>query len=122
MKARRSRGQSLVELALVAPILILLAMSVWDGGSVLREQVVLQQAARDGERGKLCGCRGGGPGRRIGSWGVERTRPTAVLAPLGAADCGPGRQALGKLLKNEQSPGRGDRKADILPFLRCHKL
>jgi Flp pilus assembly protein TadG len=48
--ARRARGQSLVELALVAPILILLAMSVWDGGSALREQVVLQQAARDGAR------------------------------------------------------------------------
>ena len=47
---RRARGQSLVELALVAPILILLAMAVWDGGSVLREQVVLQQAARDGAR------------------------------------------------------------------------
>jgi hypothetical protein len=46
----RGRGQSLVELALVAPILILLAMSVWDGGSVLREQVVLQQAARAGAR------------------------------------------------------------------------
>jgi len=39
-----------VELALVAPILILLAMAAWDGGSVLREQVVLQQAARDGAR------------------------------------------------------------------------
>ena len=46
----RSRGQSLVEFALVAPILILLAMAVWDGGSVLREQVVMQQAARDGAR------------------------------------------------------------------------
>jgi TadE-like protein len=44
------RGQSLVELALVAPILILLAMAAWDGGSALREQVVLQQAARDGAR------------------------------------------------------------------------
>src|SRR6266851_9005131 len=50
VNARRARGQSLVEVALVAPILILLAMSVWDGGSVLREQVVLQQAARDGAR------------------------------------------------------------------------
>jgi len=46
----RSRGQALVELALVAPILILLAMSVWDGGGALREQVILQQAARDGAR------------------------------------------------------------------------
>jgi hypothetical protein len=50
VNVRRSRAQSLVELALVAPILILLAMSVWDGGSILREQVVLQQAARDGAR------------------------------------------------------------------------
>jgi Flp pilus assembly protein TadG len=48
--AQRTSGQSLVELALVAPILILLAMAAWDGGSVLREQVVLQQAARDGAR------------------------------------------------------------------------
>ena len=47
---RRTCGQSLVELALVAPVVILLAMAVWDGGSVLREQVVLQQAARDGAR------------------------------------------------------------------------
>ncbi|HLZ29879.1 MAG TPA: TadE family protein, partial [Chloroflexota bacterium] len=39
-----------MELALVAPILILLAMAAWDGGAVLREQVVLQQAARDGAR------------------------------------------------------------------------
>jgi Flp pilus assembly protein TadG len=44
------RAQSLVEFALIAPILILLAMAVWDGGSALREQVVLQQAARDGAR------------------------------------------------------------------------
>src|ERR1700694_2938362 len=46
----RAGGQSLVELALVAPILILLAMAAWDGGSLLREQIVLQQAARDGAR------------------------------------------------------------------------
>lgn len=45
-----ARAQSLVEFALIAPIVILLAMGAWDGGSVLREQVVLQQAARDGAR------------------------------------------------------------------------
>ena len=44
------RAQSLVEFALIAPVVILLAMAAWDGGSVLREQVVLQQAARDGAR------------------------------------------------------------------------
>lgn len=46
----RAAGQSLVEFALIAPIVILLAMATWDGGSVLREQIVLQQAARDGAR------------------------------------------------------------------------
>jgi hypothetical protein len=46
----RGRGQSLVEFGLVAPILLLLAIAVWDGGSVLREQVILEQAARDGAR------------------------------------------------------------------------
>lgn len=45
-----ARAQSLVEFALIAPVVILLAMAAWDGGSVLREQVVLQQAARDGAR------------------------------------------------------------------------
>jgi Flp pilus assembly protein TadG len=45
-----SRAQSLIEFALIAPILIVLAMAVWDGGSALREQVVLDEAARDGAR------------------------------------------------------------------------
>ncbi|MDQ6671259.1 MAG: pilus assembly protein, partial [Chloroflexota bacterium] len=47
---RRTRAQSLVELALLSPVLIMLAMAVWDGGSVLRDQVILEQAARDGAR------------------------------------------------------------------------
>ncbi|HEY3058587.1 MAG TPA: TadE family protein, partial [Chloroflexota bacterium] len=48
--SRRDAAQSLVELALVAPLLIVLAMLAWDGGSVLREQIILQQAARDAAR------------------------------------------------------------------------
>jgi Flp pilus assembly protein TadG len=47
---RITPGQALVELALIAPVLIVLAMIVWDGGAALREQVVLEQAARDGAR------------------------------------------------------------------------
>jgi Flp pilus assembly protein TadG len=45
-----ARGQSLVEFALLTPLCILMVMAVWDGGGVLRQQVVLQQAARDGAR------------------------------------------------------------------------
>jgi Flp pilus assembly protein TadG len=68
---QRGLGQSLVELALVTPILILLAMSAWDGGSVLREQVVLQQAARDGARVAATG---------YGSAVTDSTLSDAVLA------------------------------------------
>ena len=50
MIGQRSAAQSIVEFALIAPLLILLAMAAWDGGSALREQIVLQQAARDGAR------------------------------------------------------------------------
>ena len=57
----RGEGQSLVEFALIAPIVILLAMSAWDGGSVLREQVVLQQAARDGARAAATSYGGASP-------------------------------------------------------------
>lgn len=47
---RLAPAQALIELALIAPVLIVLAMVIWDGGAVLREQVVLEQAARDGAR------------------------------------------------------------------------
>src|SRR5205807_1319840 len=47
---RRAASQSIVEFALIAPALIILAMAAWDGGSVLRELLVLQEAARDGAR------------------------------------------------------------------------
>jgi Flp pilus assembly protein TadG len=46
----RTRAQSLVEFALIAPVVILLAMAAWDGGGMLREQLILSQAARDGAR------------------------------------------------------------------------
>ncbi len=69
---RLEPGQALVELALIAPVLIVLAMVVWDGGGALREQVVLQQAARDGARVAATG---------IGSAGVSSSVVcNAVLA------------------------------------------
>jgi TadE-like protein len=39
-----------VEFALLAPVLLILAIVIWDGGSVLREQLILQEAARAGAR------------------------------------------------------------------------
>ena len=46
----RQRGQALVETALVAPIVLLLMLAMIDGGMVLRDQVSLQEAARQGAR------------------------------------------------------------------------
>jgi hypothetical protein len=50
MSLRRAPAQSLIEFALLAPVLLVLVVAVWDGGSVLREQVILDAAARAGAR------------------------------------------------------------------------
>jgi hypothetical protein len=50
MKVQKVPAQSLVEFALIAPVLLLLAVAVWDGGGVLREQLILQESARAGAR------------------------------------------------------------------------
>jgi hypothetical protein len=50
MSSRRAPAQSLIEFALLAPVLLVLAILVWDGGSVLREQLILDGAARAGAR------------------------------------------------------------------------
>ena len=47
---RRSRGQSLVEFALVAPILILLFMGMFDFGWILHQQIQMDNATRLGAR------------------------------------------------------------------------
>lgn len=47
---RRSRGQSLVEFALVAPVLILLFMGMFDFGWILHQQIQMDNAARLGAR------------------------------------------------------------------------
>ncbi|HET8785696.1 MAG TPA: TadE/TadG family type IV pilus assembly protein [Candidatus Limnocylindrales bacterium] len=47
---RRSRGQSLVEFALVLPIFILLLFGLIDGGRLVYQHSVLSQAAREGAR------------------------------------------------------------------------
>jgi Flp pilus assembly protein TadG len=47
---RRSRGQSLVEFALVLPIFILFLFGLIDGGRLVYQHSVLSQAAREGAR------------------------------------------------------------------------
>jgi hypothetical protein len=44
------RAQSLVEFALLAPILLVLSIAILDGGMVARDLVILQGAARSGAR------------------------------------------------------------------------
>lgn len=44
------KGQSLVEMALILPILLLLLMGIIDFGWIFANQIELQNAARDGAR------------------------------------------------------------------------
>jgi Flp pilus assembly protein TadG len=49
-RGQRSRGQSLVEFALVIPIFLLLLFGLIDGGRLVYQHSVLSQAAREGAR------------------------------------------------------------------------
>jgi Flp pilus assembly protein TadG len=49
-RLRGERGQSLVEMALVAPIFFLLLMGIIDLGHAFHDYVVLENAAREGAR------------------------------------------------------------------------
>jgi Flp pilus assembly protein TadG len=49
-KARRERGQSLVETAIVVPILLLLVAAVVDFGRIFDAYIVLTNAVREGAR------------------------------------------------------------------------
>lgn len=48
--ARSTRGQSIVELALVLPVITLLLLSVMEGGRILSSYLELQNTAREGAR------------------------------------------------------------------------
>ncbi len=50
MRTRRCEAQALLEFALLAPLMLLMAAAVWDGGSTLRDQIALNDAARAGAR------------------------------------------------------------------------
>jgi len=61
VRGRDDRGQATVELALVLPVLIVLAMVLVEVGSVARTAVLVQHAAREGARVAAVG----GSGRRV---------------------------------------------------------
>jgi hypothetical protein len=84
MNARRAPAQSLVEFALLAPVLLLLAVAVWDGGSLLREQLILDGAARAGAR--LAGTGYAGSGSIQPAAMVDAVRAAAADLPLVASE------------------------------------
>ncbi len=49
-RSRRDRGQSTVELALVLPVVVMLALAVVQVGLVVRDQIRVVHAAREGAR------------------------------------------------------------------------
>jgi Flp pilus assembly protein TadG len=50
MRVKRERGQTAVEFAFVAPILLLLLFMIWQGGVAFFDDMTVSQAARDGAR------------------------------------------------------------------------
>ena len=81
MSARRAPAQSLIEFALLAPVLLVLAVAVWDGGSALREQLILDGAARAGARLAATGY-----GSVQASEMVTAVQAAGADLPLGASD------------------------------------
>jgi Flp pilus assembly protein TadG len=53
----RERGQSLVEFALVVPVFIVLVLGIVDFGMALRSYVTVTNAAREGARYAVLGCK-----------------------------------------------------------------
>lgn len=84
MNARRAPAQSVVEFALLAPVLLLLTVAVWDGGSLLREQLILDAAARAGARLAATGYAGSGSIQPAAM--VDAVRTAAADLPLLASD------------------------------------
>lgn len=50
MILRGKRGQSIVEFALVVPVLLLLVFGIMEGGRLLHQTIIVTEAAREGAR------------------------------------------------------------------------
>lgn len=95
---RSERGQALVELALVTPILLVLIISVWEFARAWNIQQVITDAAREGARVSAIATASEGA---ISSDSVQST----VSAALGRAGVDP---STASVSVNPFSTGRGD--------------
>ncbi len=68
---KQNKGQTVVEFALVLPVLIFLLLAIMEGGRIFAAYLELQNAARDGARYAAINC----PKEEWGSW------VTATLTP-----------------------------------------
>lgn len=53
---RKSKGQTVVEFALVLPVLIFLLLAIMEGGRIFAAYIEIQHAARDGARYAAINC------------------------------------------------------------------
>jgi hypothetical protein len=79
--SRGAPAQSLIEFALLAPVLLLLTVAVWDGGGLLRDQLILDGAAQAGARLAATGYGSIRPDEMISA-----VRAAGADLPLAAAD------------------------------------
>ncbi|MGI5838273.1 MAG: TadE/TadG family type IV pilus assembly protein [bacterium] len=81
---RGEQGQSLVEFALILPLLILLVTGIMQFGSIYNDYIVLQNAAREGARAGVVGKSDAEISDIVYNYaaGLDSSRLTVTVAPV----------------------------------------
>lgn len=83
---RDSRGQALVEFALILPVIIFLLMAIMEGGRIFSAYIELQSVARDGARYASIHCTTANvPEAQIETW-VSNTLAAYINGRLASLD------------------------------------
>ncbi|MHB9145145.1 MAG: TadE/TadG family type IV pilus assembly protein [Symbiobacteriia bacterium] len=82
--SRDERGQSLVEFALVVPLLLLLVIGIMEFGRAYSANLALQNAAREGARLAITGATDANITQRVVSSavGLDSTKLTVTVSPV----------------------------------------
>lgn len=81
MKRTSQSGQSLVETALILPVLLLLLLGVWDFGRAIYGYITISNAARDGARVAIVDQRLGASGQPLAAEAAANQATSLGLSP-----------------------------------------
>ncbi|MDI1461705.1 TadE/TadG family type IV pilus assembly protein [Catellatospora sp. KI3] len=91
MNSGRDRGAAAVEMAFLLPLLLLVLFGILDFGLLLKAQIGVTEAAREGARAATVDTRGGAAAARVAQ--VDSAYSTSVVSACGA-DPSPGDTAV----------------------------